>query len=160
MVDANVLLAGTGWPRFAYEVLQHALRQDFQLVLPQYVIDEAHEHIGRILGAEYEKNLNVFLTECQYEMVSHPTLAQLEVNRTLIRDIDDLPVALAAIDAEVDFFISQDKDFTDPQNTALHEKLVVLLPGTFLRTHMGWSSEALEAIRYRTWEQLISPPSE
>ncbi len=27
----------------------------------------------------------------------------------------------------------------------------VMVAGTFLREHMGWSSEALEKIRLRTW---------
>lgn len=29
MVDANVLIAGTAWPRFSYEVLSHAAQGDF-----------------------------------------------------------------------------------------------------------------------------------
>jgi len=39
MVDANILVSGSVWPRWPYEVLQHALRGDFQLVLNQYVMD-------------------------------------------------------------------------------------------------------------------------
>ena len=49
MVDANILIAGTGWPRFPYEVLQHALRGDFTLVLSPFVIEESRRHIHRIL---------------------------------------------------------------------------------------------------------------
>lgn len=48
MVDANVLISGTGWPRFAYEILQHAIAGDFQLVLSPFVIDEARRHITRL----------------------------------------------------------------------------------------------------------------
>ncbi|MHB8626610.1 MAG: hypothetical protein ACYDBJ_01275 [Aggregatilineales bacterium] len=66
-----------------------------------------------------------------------------------MRDPNDIPLALAAITAQVDFFVTQDKDFTDrtPENENLHRRLVVILPGTFLRIHMGWTSEQLEAIR-------------
>jgi predicted nucleic acid-binding protein len=35
MVDANILIAGSVWPRWPYEVLQHALRGDFGLVLSE-----------------------------------------------------------------------------------------------------------------------------
>jgi predicted nucleic acid-binding protein len=41
MVDANVLFAGTLWPRFPYEVLRHAVLGDYQLVLSSRIIDEA-----------------------------------------------------------------------------------------------------------------------
>lgn len=30
----------------------------------------------------------------------------------------------------------------------------VVLPGTFLREHMGWTSEALETIGKRDWGEL------
>lgn len=32
-VDTNVLIAGFGWPRWPYEVIQHAIVGDYQLVL-------------------------------------------------------------------------------------------------------------------------------
>ena len=45
MLDANILIAGSVWPRWPYEVLQHALRGDFRLVLSEYVIQQArHAH--------------------------------------------------------------------------------------------------------------------
>jgi predicted nucleic acid-binding protein len=45
MVDANILIAGSVWPRWPYEVLQHALRGDFQLVLSDYILQQALIHI-------------------------------------------------------------------------------------------------------------------
>ena len=160
MIDANVLVAGIGWPRFAYEVLQHALQEDFQLVLTRYVMDEAREHVERILGLDFHTSLEAFFLNCPYELVETPQQDELSANTELVRDLEDLPIALAAINANVDLFISQDKDFTDPQNVQLHERLVVQLPGTFLRLHMGWSSDALEAIRGRTWSDFSPPVSE
>lgn len=73
-----------------------------------------------------------------------------------MRDITDVPVALAAIKAGVDHFVSEDKDFTSSDKTTekLHRKLRVMLPGTFLREVMGWSSEELQAIRRREWADL------
>ncbi len=41
MGDTTILLAGNIWFRWPYEVLQHALKNDFQLALSQFVIGEA-----------------------------------------------------------------------------------------------------------------------
>jgi hypothetical protein len=63
---------------------------------------------------------------------------------------------VTAINAEVDYFVSEDKDFTDGDQTTakLHQRLTVMLSGTFLRHVMGWTGEELEAIRNRTWSDL------
>ena len=37
MLDATVLIAGSVWPRWSYEVIQHALQGDFQLILAPLV---------------------------------------------------------------------------------------------------------------------------
>lgn len=54
------------------------------------------------------------------------------------------------------FFITQDKDLTaqDESTETLRKLLNILLPGTFLREQMGWTSEQLETIRKRTWADL------
>ena len=52
--------------------------------------------------------------------------------------------------------MTQDKDFTDQDDSTaeLHRRLNIMLPGTFLREYMGWTSEALEVVRTRTWQDL------
>ena len=42
----------------------------------------------------------------------------------------------------------------DETTEELHQRLTVLLPGTFLRQVMGWSGEQLEALRGRSWQDL------
>ena len=73
-----------------------------------------------------------------------------------MRDPTDIPIAIAAINAQVDCFVTTDKDFTDKtkENTVLHQRLNIMLPGTFLREKMGWTSHQLEALRGREWEDL------
>ncbi|UCC89240.1 MAG: hypothetical protein JSV81_08005 [Anaerolineales bacterium] len=73
-----------------------------------------------------------------------------------MRDITDVPIAVAAINAGVDYFVSEDKDFTvrDKTTARLHQKLEVMLPGTFLRQVMGWTGQELEGIRKRTWADI------
>ncbi len=152
MVDANVLFAGTLWPRFPYEVLQHAVRADYQLVLSPRVVAEA-----RTALADYAKGtvwrFPDLLEASQYEEVPTPAAEEITANAGLVRDAKDVHVALAAINAGVDCLVSSDKDLTDP-GEPVHQRLRVLLPGTFLREHMGWTSEELEAIRDRTWDDL------
>ena len=37
-VDATVLIAGSGWPRWPYEVLRAGLRGEIQLVVSPFVL--------------------------------------------------------------------------------------------------------------------------
>ena len=105
MVDANILVAGTGWPRFPYEVLQHAVRGDFTLVLSSIIIEEAHRHIARLIPNAVGL-FEVFLLESGYELVADPTLDEVAENAQLVRDLKDVPIALAAIHAHIDFLVT------------------------------------------------------
>jgi len=59
-VDANVLVAGTAFPRWSYEVLQHALKGDYTLVLSPIVIREARRRI-QIRFPDYVQEFEEFL---------------------------------------------------------------------------------------------------
>jgi predicted nucleic acid-binding protein len=156
MVDTTVRVAGVVWPRFPHEVLQHGLRGDFALTLFPTVIGEARRKFAERFAA-FAQDFEDFLVNAPYEQVSDPTAEDVRANERLMRDITDVPVALAAIKARVDSLITEDKDYTAPAQP-IHDKLKVLLPGTFLNQVMGWSHEDLERIRRRTWADL--PTSE
>ncbi len=83
------------------------------------------------------------------------------LNLDLVRSEKDVPIAVALLDGDVAVFVTSDRDFTDPGATAEHfrERVRVMLPAVFLRDIVGWSSEALEAIRHRTWDDVVAPPS-
>jgi predicted nucleic acid-binding protein len=155
MVDANILIAGTGWPRFPYEVLQHAVRGDFVLVLAPIIIEEARRHILRLIP-EAIGRFEEILQSANCEITGDPTREEVASHATLVRDSKDVSVALAAINAGVDLLITQDRDFTDEAESTqeLHQRLTIVLPGTFLREYMGWTSEELEALRTRTWQDF------
>lgn len=155
MVDANILVAGSGWPRFAYEVLQHAYQADFDLVLTPRIIFEARRAAKAVIP-ERAPSLDRFLQEVHYEPADTPTDEDIQEHSALVRDFKDVHVALAAMNAAVDFLITQDRDLTEhyEANQPLHEKVKVILPAAFLRQQMGWTSEAVEAIRHRTWQDL------
>lgn len=86
-------------------------------------------------------------------MVATPSEKELAEHPDLVRDRNDIPVALGSINANVDYLLSSDKDFTEPTEP-VHQYLRILLPGAFLRLHMGWTSEQLEAIHRRNWKDL------
>jgi putative PIN family toxin of toxin-antitoxin system len=152
LIDANVLFSGSAWPRWNYEVLRHAVAGDFQLVLSPRIIEEAQKAIAEIAPKEASRFVAI-LEATQYEAVATPTDEQIEANSKLVRDPKDIHVALAAINAKVDYLVSLDKDLTEP-GEPIHQHVNVLLPAVFLRDYMGWTSEQLEAIRNRKWSDL------
>lgn len=154
-LDATVLFAGSAWPRWPYEVLLAGLREDVYLVLSQFVIDQARRNLRRKFPHHLDR-FEEFLSAAAFELVPEATPEQVEKNRGLVRDDSDLPVVLPAIAAKVNCMVSEDKDLTtrDETTAKLHQKLTVMLSGTFLREVLGWTSEELEAIRHRDWSDL------
>jgi uncharacterized protein len=155
LTDANVLLAGNAFPRWPYEVLQHATEGDFHLVLCPLVINQARHHLHRRFP-QHLPRFEKFLQEVEYELVPDPTPEEIDANQNLVRDLSDVAIALAAIAAGVDYLVSEDKDLTvqDESTAELRRHLRVILSGTFLREVMGWTSEELEAIRHRQWRDI------
>lgn len=155
-VDANVLIAGMVFPRWPYEVLQHAFKGDFRLVLSPIVIREAKRHIkGQF--PDFELEFEQFLQTVDYEEAPVPTLEELAQYPYLVRDRKDIPVALSVMKAAVDYFVSYDRDFTDQDETTkqVHAAIPgIMLPPVFLRVVMGWTSQELEQIRHRSWVEL------
>ena len=80
----------------------------------------------------------------------------MSANHKLVRDASDIGVALAAIAAKVDYMVSEDKDLSsrDETTSELRLHIKVMIAGTFLREVMGWTSEELEKIRHRTWDDM------
>jgi len=153
--DANILFAGSSFPRWSYEVLQHALAGDCELVLCPLVIDSARRHLQKRFP-EHVQRFEIFLEKAEYELIADPAPAEIDANANLVRDLSDVGVALAAIAAKVDYLVSEDKDLTSNDETTaeLHRHQKVMIAGTFLREVMGWSSERLESIRHRKWDDL------
>lgn len=157
-VDANVLIAGFGWPRWPYEVLRHAEQGDFLLVLSPLVITEARRRLRTHLPQALD-DFEIFLAAVAYEQAPVPTQEEIAAALDLVRQVKVVPIALSIRDAQVDYFVTYDRDFTDQEETT--EKVrqaipCIMLPPVFLRDVMGWTSEQLEAIRQREWSDLES----
>lgn len=154
-VDANILIAGSVWPRWLYEVLQHALKGDYQLVINSYVLEEARRILVKRFPQHIER-FETFIAQCDFEIVNTPTPEEVATNSHLVRDITDVSVVLTAIKAGVDCLVSEDKDLTvrDESTAELRRHLQIYLSGTFLREVMDWSTEQLEAARGRKWQDI------
>jgi len=155
LADANVLFSGIVFPRWPREVLRHAVAGDYHLVLCPLVIEQARRNLKKRFP-EYLDRFDQFLELLDYELVSDPTEEDIQANRKLVRDLDDVAVALAAIVAKADYLVSEDKDLTveDETTAELRKHVKVVVSGTFLREAMGWTSEQLEAIRHRKWSDV------
>ncbi len=153
-LDANVLIAGIWLPRWPYEVMLTAMRGYFDVVLPEQVIVEARRHLGH---PAQTAALESFLAGLNCEVVPMPPLEMVRKHHDLVRSEKDVPIALALLTGEVDIFVTNDRDFTDPGATAerFRQRVRVMLPAAFLRDILGWSSEALEVIRDRRWVDLV-----
>jgi hypothetical protein len=152
-LDANVLIAGVRVPRWPYEVLIAALRGAFHLALPSQVLIEARRHLPHPLQAAA---LQSFLEGSAYEEITMTSASLVREHLDLVRSEKDVPIALALLEGGIHIFVTSDRDFTDPGATAdrLQARVRIMLPAVFLRDVLGWSSEALEEIRNRRWEDL------
>ena len=161
-IDANVLIAGIGWPRWQHEVLLHAVRGDFILVLSPIVLLEARRRIA-ITFPDLTERFEAILARIDYELAPIPTAQEVAANVGLMRDLNDVPVALSIIGAKPDYFLTYDKDFTEiAATTKVVQRAIpgIRLPPVFLREEMGWSSEELERIRKREWSDVTDPDKE
>jgi predicted nucleic acid-binding protein len=153
-LDANILIAGVRLPRWPYEVMRAAVSGSFDLVLPEQVVIEARRHLQ---GDAHRAALEAFLAGATYDEVTMPPARLVFENRDLVRSEKDVPIALALLDGEADIFVTNDRDFTDPGATAerFQRRVRVMLAAVFLRDVLGWSPEALEAVRGRSWEGVL-----
>lgn len=158
MLDTTVLVAGSGWPRWPHEVLLAALNGAFELVLCPYLLEEARRVVAKRFPPEHLARLDEFLDETEYTLAPDPTYAELASHAGLVRDAADLPIVIAALNAGVDYLVSEDKDLTSHSVLADFQgrHLAVVLSGTFLREALGWSSADLERLRSRTWSDVES----
>lgn len=154
-LDSNVFIAGLVFPRWPYEIIKYGETKYIQIVLCPLVIEEVKTRIADIFSKHLDK-FDSFIKTSDYKIVPNPSKKEIDKHSDLVRDKKDIPIALAAIKANVDYLVSSDKDLTaqDETTAKLRKYIQPLQPGTFLKEVMGWKSEELEAIRHRTWKDL------
>ena len=119
-------------------------------MLCEQVLAEARQGIEEDYPAS-SGQFKRLLAALQYELVTDPSPKQVSQHATLLPDPKDVPIALAVINAKVDYFVSEDKHFTvrSEQTEQFHQKVRVRIAGTFVREVIGWTGEELDEAKKR-----------
>ena len=101
--------------------------------------------------------IEFFLASSGYEELPMPPTDLVGQQSDLVRSEKDVPIGLTLLAGDVHIFVTNDRDFTDPDATAqrFRDRVRVMLPAVFLGEVLGWRAEDLEAIRNRTWQDLL-----
>jgi putative PIN family toxin of toxin-antitoxin system len=152
MIDANVFFSACVWPRSSYHIIRHALNNDIRLVLSKYVIEQTRRNIRD----KFPRHLNrfeIYLELLDYDLVEDPTREDVYNNISLVRDITDVPIALSAINNNVNCLVSEDNDFLidDETTRELRQHIIIKNSKDFLRDFMNWTTPGLQKIRNKNW---------
>ena len=110
MVDANIIiLAGLFPESIVGKILEHIVKNE-SLVLCKYTLEELSE----VFFKKFPKRVQYFyhfMDNLKYELVDY----EIDEKRRYpkIRDIDDLPLLVNAIESKVDLLVTGDKDFEE-----------------------------------------------
>ena len=160
-VDANILIRGLTLPRFPYEILRAGALGKIHLLTSTATLAGARHYIETKFVAHGER-LGRFLATGIIEIIDDPPDAEVRANIDLVRDEDDVSVALAAIKARAKYLVSTDPDLTvvDKTTEKLRRQITPIKPGDFLKGFLGWTSKELSRIERRTWKELETAEDE
>ncbi|MCL2793589.1 MAG: putative toxin-antitoxin system toxin component, PIN family [Spirochaetaceae bacterium] len=110
MIDANIIISAILFPESVLsKILKHIILNS-EITLSQYTIDEVY----KVFNKKFPHRVNEmkdFIDKLPYELFS---LNEIKVKQyPNIRDIDDMPVLINAIESNVDILITGDKDFDE-----------------------------------------------
>jgi putative PIN family toxin of toxin-antitoxin system len=125
LIDTNIIISAALFPNGRVSALLKELIQRHDLCICSFSIDELHRVIEKKFKHK-KSEADEFLKELSYELVYTPLF--LNKNKAIfIRDPDDYPVLLSAINADVDVLLSGDNDFSG----VACERPEVLSPSAF-----------------------------
>ncbi|UJL46958.1 putative toxin-antitoxin system toxin component, PIN family [Virgibacillus sp. NKC19-16] len=127
-IDSNILISALLSEKSHCRRLIRVLIQDHILILSSYSIDE----VSRVLKRKFPDKLvewDYMLSNIDFELAYSPEdISLFDVPH--IRDEEDLPILLSALNVKPDIFVTGDKDFHTEE---IQEFLVVYTPADFLR---------------------------
>jgi putative PIN family toxin of toxin-antitoxin system len=109
MLDTNILLSAGVFSGERFSALTVRIADEFKIVLSSRIIDELQAVIDLKFPHKREA-LDRFLRRLSYEIAYTPFEIDKEIYPK-IRDKKDYPIFASAIIADVDVFITGDKDF-------------------------------------------------
>ena len=110
MLDTNILLSAGLFEKSKLSTLTIRISNEFKIVLSSQVIEELRMVTARKFP-EKKKSLENFLRRLNFEMAFTPNEIDPDIYPK-VRDKKDYPILASAIIAEVDVFITGDKDFS------------------------------------------------
>ena len=114
MVDANIIISAILFPQSKIaETIKHII-SNHELTLSQYTIDEIEE-VFRNKFPHRISEMKMFMQKLPYKLFHLKEIDNKKYPK--IRDNDDLPVLINAIESKVDILITGDKDFDDVKIT-------------------------------------------
>jgi predicted nucleic acid-binding protein len=154
-LDVTVLIKAASFPRLPFEIVRLGLRGEAGIVLSPLVLERARFHLRQKYPSALPF-LERLLQRLDYQEVPNPDPERVTAHRNLCRDESDVPVALAAIDAGVDYLVTNDRDLTvvDASTTRLREQVKIITPLALLRHVLGWPEERIAAAIHRNWHEL------
>lgn len=138
MMDANLLIGAFLAPRASRQVVEWAREGRVVLVLSPYVIAEARRMISRAFRHRLAE-FDALIAATPHELAPDPAPEVVAEHRALVEDPADVPVALAAIDAEVDYLLSSDRHLVgDGESTReLRRRIRTMTPARFVEEVMS-----------------------
>ncbi len=113
MIDTNIIISAALFPhgRVA-QALYKALSAPFEPVICEYVLDELHRKFQeKFPDKQVEMEAFLFTLQNNVEIVETPDEVVEEEKK--IRDVKDRPILRAALNANIDYFLTGDKDFLE-----------------------------------------------
>lgn len=156
-LDTTVLIKAVSFPRLPFEVVRLGLRRQAEIVLATPVIASAQVHVAAKYPDQVDR-LETLLERLGHEEVDEPDREQVYRHLHLCRDESDVPIALAAINARVDYLVTTDRDLTvvDDSTVRLRELVNVITPLVLLRQVFAWPEARIEGAIHRNWHELSS----
>jgi len=110
MLDTNILLSAGLFDKSKLSTLTVRISNEFKIVLSSQIVEELRMVTARKFPGK-KKTLENFLRRLNFEMAFTPNEIDPDIYPK-IRDKKDYPILASAIIAEVDIFITGDKDFS------------------------------------------------
>jgi putative PIN family toxin of toxin-antitoxin system len=129
MVDANIIVSAILFPNSVVAKVFTHLMENYNLVLSKYTLYEI-EDVFKEKFSHRIMEMKEFLQKTSYELFEDKKVENKEYPN--IRDIDDLPVLINAIESNVDLLITGDKDFDD----ILIKKPKIIKPRKYIDEYM------------------------
>lgn len=128
MIDTNIIISAALFPHGKVALaLYKAMTAPYEPVLCEYVLDELHRKFQeKFPDKQVEMEAFLFMLQNSVEVVETPDEVSDEENK--IRDVKDRPILRAALKADIDYFLTGDKDFLesnvmDPRIISVNEFL-------------------------------------